>query len=387
MSRMNEPWANSEPFGDAMPEFLRSPMTVAIGASVLAHGLFFLGLPIVADHANKEDLRPVNVVQLTPQEQAQVSAIASPPAISSSTLPPTSTLTQPFSNILPSTVVPPNATLSPTTPGLSDGSLNAPKYDPDPSFSAPIWSNPYADIFKSINRSPSETTKPEKIGLKKDAVDKKDTPDKKDAKQTPDAAASENQKPSPLPPISPTLPTDGKTGTPVATNSQPPQQASQQTSQQASQQTPTPQPTRLASATSQMQERQRLYTYNPEKNSLSQIQTIATNWITSTNPKAKGVYDRDKKFPIQQVLLLEYPKLMPVLQNHEDALVAIAVNNDGKLYSEPEFFKRTGYGILDVMVLDAIKKMTLAGTGKDEVYLYKVKLQPPDNSKPTTQPK
>ncbi len=368
MSRMNAPWANPEPFGDAMPEFLRSPMTVAIGASVLAHGIFFLGLPVVANHANKEDLRPVNVVQLTPQEQAQVPAIALPPT--TATLPPTSTLTQPFSNVLPST--PSTTNLSPTTPGLSDGSLNSPKYDPDPSFSAPIWSNPYADIFKSINRSTSETAKTEKTETKKDVVDKKDPP-----KPTADSPKpTENLKPSPLESVAPVISATGKSGTPVASNSPTPQQT-----------TPNPQPTQLASAASQMQEKQRLYAYNPEKTNVLQIQTIATNWITSTNPKAKEVYDRDQKFPTQQTLTLEYPKLMPVLQNYEDALVGIAVNKDGKLHSEPEFFKRTGYGILDLIIVDAIKKMTLPGTGKDEVYLYKVKLTRLDNSKPPSEPK
>jgi hypothetical protein len=127
MSRMNASWSNPNHLSDALPEFLRSPMTVAIGASILAHGIFFLGLPVVANSSNKADLQPIKLDQtaLTDREKADL-----PPSM-------TQTVTSP----IPSSILPPNGTvqdalkptpvLPSTTPGLSDGSIFSPKYDLD----------------------------------------------------------------------------------------------------------------------------------------------------------------------------------------------------------------------------------------------------------------
>jgi hypothetical protein len=231
MSRMNAPWTNPEPLSDAIPEFLRSPMTIAVGASILAHGIFFLGLPVVVNSANKEDLRPVNVVQLTPQEQAQVPAIALP----SATLPPSSTLTNPFPSVLT-----PSSPLSPTTPGLSDGSLNSPKFDIDTSqsdTSGTTYNYPWMDpLFnRSTTRSTTERAKTDEPEEKKEKEKEKEktppannkTPDKEN--KTPDQPA-ENSKPSALPSVTPSIPTENKTPAPPNNQpiSSPPQQPNQQ---------------------------------------------------------------------------------------------------------------------------------------------------------------
>ena len=137
MSRMNAPWANSEQFGDALPEFLRSPMTLAMGASILAHGIFFLGLPIVANPGESQDIRPVNVVQLTPQEQAQTPAIALQPQLPSSLIPTNPLSPNGLLNGSPNGLLTPPIPVSPNpsssfTPfdfsGLSGGSTAQPSY-------------------------------------------------------------------------------------------------------------------------------------------------------------------------------------------------------------------------------------------------------------------
>jgi hypothetical protein len=131
MSRMNASWSNPNHLSDAIPEFLRSPMAVAIGASILAHGIFFLGLPVVANSSHKSDLQPIKLDQtaLTDREKADL-----PPSMTQA---PTAPLP---STILPSTgsspgifqdALKPNPVLPSTTPGLSDGSIFSPKYDWD----------------------------------------------------------------------------------------------------------------------------------------------------------------------------------------------------------------------------------------------------------------
>ncbi|MEB3292444.1 MAG: hypothetical protein VKJ24_04735, partial [Synechococcales bacterium] len=72
MTRIPDPWQPSETLATAIVNFLRQPMTLAVLASTGAHGAFFLGLPLVTG-SNAPDLRTVNVVQLTPEEQAKLS--------------------------------------------------------------------------------------------------------------------------------------------------------------------------------------------------------------------------------------------------------------------------------------------------------------------------
>jgi hypothetical protein len=66
---MNNPFANFdlELFLENFPDVVRQPMPLAIGASVLAHGLFFLGLPVVTGASDKTEKpeRIVNVIELS----------------------------------------------------------------------------------------------------------------------------------------------------------------------------------------------------------------------------------------------------------------------------------------------------------------------------------
>lgn len=59
---------------DGLPDSLRNPMALAVGASLVTHGVFFIGLPAFSGIQTKEEKpeRIVNVIELSPQEQAQL---------------------------------------------------------------------------------------------------------------------------------------------------------------------------------------------------------------------------------------------------------------------------------------------------------------------------
>ncbi len=73
---MNNPFANFdlEESLSGLPGVLRQPMVLAMAASGLAHGFFFLVLPVVTNSAESKKLpdRIVNVIELTPEQQANL---------------------------------------------------------------------------------------------------------------------------------------------------------------------------------------------------------------------------------------------------------------------------------------------------------------------------
>jgi hypothetical protein len=73
---MNNPFANFdlEESLSGLPGVLRQPMVLAVAASGLVHGLFFLVLPVVTNSAESKKLpdRIVNVIELTPEQQANL---------------------------------------------------------------------------------------------------------------------------------------------------------------------------------------------------------------------------------------------------------------------------------------------------------------------------
>jgi hypothetical protein len=73
---MNNPFANFdlEESLSGLPGVLRQPMVLAVAASGLVHGLFFVVLPVVTNSAESKKLpdRIVNVIELTPEQQANL---------------------------------------------------------------------------------------------------------------------------------------------------------------------------------------------------------------------------------------------------------------------------------------------------------------------------
>jgi hypothetical protein len=57
---------------DTLPPFVRSPMALATMASVLAHGLIAVGLPVFAGSEEKKPERVVDVISLSPAEQGKL---------------------------------------------------------------------------------------------------------------------------------------------------------------------------------------------------------------------------------------------------------------------------------------------------------------------------
>jgi hypothetical protein len=356
MSRMNAPWTNPESFSDAMPEFLRSPMTIAVGASLLAHGIFFLGLPVVANHANKDDLRPVNVVQLTPQEQAQVPAIAIP----SATLPPNSTLTNPFPSVLT-----PNSPLSPTTPGLSDGSLNSPKFDIDTSnsgTSGTTYNYPWLDLFPNRSTSPTPETKPS---------------------PSPSPSPSPNSSPSPSPSASATpSPLQSVTPQPNPSPQATPAPSSSPTSNPTTAATPAPQPTTLAAANTpeERARQQALYQFDDGTQPTSSLNSTnvskrSTDWhqlpkvreILGPKPFAEQL--RPAQFP--------YPKQLVALRGAKHSVFGLVIGKDGKVLDQPILIKGGGYGKLDFELMKEVKNKTFQPDTSEKAVLFSVKFEEP----------
>ncbi len=131
---MNNPFANFdlEESLSGLPGVLRQPMVLAMAASGLAHGLFFLVLPVVTNSAESKKLpdRIVNVIELTPEQQANL-----PPSM--------------MVNQLPLNQTP----LLPTSPGgkLPLTSL-FPGMTPNSTINIPASKNPIDSLMDSIER-------------------------------------------------------------------------------------------------------------------------------------------------------------------------------------------------------------------------------------------
>lgn len=119
-SRLNS--LNLEKFLAELPDTFRKPMVMAVTASALAHGLFFVALPKLASSATKNQPpeRVVNLIELTPEEQANL-----PQTMSVEQLPFDTEPTQaPLAQLSPGTPLPNSTSILPpvnsSTPSLDD---------------------------------------------------------------------------------------------------------------------------------------------------------------------------------------------------------------------------------------------------------------------------
>ena len=362
MSRMNAPWANSEQFGDGLPEFLRSPMTLAMGASVLAHGIFFLGLPVVANQGEAQDIRPVNVVQLTPQDQTQVPAIALQPQQPSSFVPnPLSPNGSPNSLITPPIPLSPNP-LPNSTPfdlsGLSGGSTSQPSY----SFPLDNPDNSYLQerirIAEAKEAEARSTLERERL-----KVVTKPSP-------TPSSLVS----PSPTPSIAPTsLPSVAPSVTPSVSPSVTP--------------SATP-PLKLAAANS-LEERsktQALYQFDDgsqpgSKANRGGTQARSFAWLSS--PKQQENFAKTKSLPITFPEISKppveppYPAATLPLKNYQETILGFITNPEGVVVDQPEVLQSSGYPKLDLTAIEAIKKTPFPKTTHGQSFVYRLKFKAP----------
>jgi hypothetical protein len=224
---MNNPLANFDLslFLENLPNTLQRPMTVAVGASILTHGLVLVGLPLLtgaADAPEKPD-RVVNVITLTPEEQAKL------PQASPAPMP--GMIGMPGMGMLPGIAalpgVGPMPSGSPTSP--STGSMPMPMlpslnpsnnpllgFDfPNSSYTTPTDSynyNPFPSVSQPVIK---DEKKEEKKTDDKKTEDKK-TDDKKTDDKKPDDKKPDDTPNPELPKLTPNVP--GTTGPIAAVN-------------------------------------------------------------------------------------------------------------------------------------------------------------------------
>ena len=388
MSRMNAPWANPEQFGDALPEFLRSPMTLAMGASVLVHGIFFLGLPVVANHGDPQDIRPVNVVQLTPQDQAQVPAIAQQPLQPSSLIP---NPLSPNGLLNPPVQVSPNP-LSNSTPfdfsGLSGGGSTS-----QPSYSTPSYNTDdsyYQDRMRVAEAREAEARSAlEKERLK---VVTKPSP-------TPSPSVS----PSPTPSVTPTAlpsvaPSVASSATPAVIGSSPPP-----TNSPGSQATPTPAssqpPIVIASAnpfnTAMAQKIPNGLVYNPENTQpvSALLQGTSSQWYSSkvlTNPRFQNQGNKvviASPFAKQiSAITLKSPRKAEEITSYDPKqliLIGFVMDPNGQILDDTiDVARSSGYPELNAIAVGEVRdrlrrtKFPPTATKKHEIYTIGVTFVP-----------
>jgi hypothetical protein len=175
---MNNPFANFdlEESLSGLPGVLRQPMVLAVAASGLVHGLFFLVLPVVTNSAESKKLpdRIVNVIELTPEQQANLPPsmmVNQLPLNQTPLLPTTPGGKLPLTSLFPGSV--PNSTI--TVPP-SKNPIDSYIEDSLRNSQNSITSNSYFDPLPPVRISRSE---PEVVKEKPPAKPPEKTPEQK----------------------------------------------------------------------------------------------------------------------------------------------------------------------------------------------------------------
>ena len=372
MSRMNAGWSNSEQWTEAVPEIFKQPMTIAFGGAILAHAIFFLGLPIVASKDNQPSIADTPLVQLSPQELSLI-----PPDVTQSKFP--------AGTLLPSTtgLITPSI-LSPSMPPLDSGTTFTPGINFGSSSGSSSSSDIYPDIISFGNRGNNSSLKSD--SERKAAVDIKAAADKeiKDKQVADDNKRSSNPIDS-LPSTTPTPP-GGETGKPTS---------------------PAPSATPLPAATPRPSN-QEIIAANPKNYDFDSkktgptigfsLQQVIGNWQTKPDSKEREIYSSLQKPPEQfqvdtQTKTLPYPvqvnkQLVAVIPDYAQkvkegketngkAIVGIALDGQGKFVSEPSIIQSTGYPVLDAYAIEYIRSRMFPVTGRSGLYIMVIPIDPP----------
>lgn len=392
MNPLNATWLNSEAIADTVMDWLRQPMTIAMVASLGAHGLLFLGLPAVTGKAKQPDTRTVGVVTLTPEEMAQ--------------LPKTTEIAQPPAKTLP-------LPHSPLTAALPQGMTSGPAL---PSLDFPE-SSPTGSTFYNV---PLGSLNPPSEGLFSPTLRQLINNPYSSGSETPRSATSsatnstKTQASAPRTILTPKV--EFQTGEPE-TNPTPPQNSQTQQTNPVPQQTATPQPSptsaspqQVASA-SQLQQPSPASTARPSPNSPSPVGS--TNPVTpqmspppatpvgKTQPEVEKSYNPDDAVQDQAKSLSKMTKWAVALakaQNVSDdsvnlkkiiagdllypygfqlshlspnpkTLLGVLIQADGKVSNPNDVWvlQGTGYSDLNNFVISELLKRTFKATGKKEV--------------------
>ena len=367
MSRMNAAWSNSEQWMEAIPEIFKQPMTIAFGGAILAHAIFFLGIPIVAGKDNQPSIADTPIVELRPQDLSQI-----PPDVTQSQLP-TGTLLPSSTGLLTPSILPPSM------PPLDSGTTFTPGINFGSSSGSSSSSNIYPDITSfgiSGNNSSLKADSERKV-----AVDKKVAADKeiKDKQVTNDNKRSSNPIDS-LPSTTPTPPSGG-TGKPAPIATQP---------------TTSPSPKVLAKSNEEIiAANPKFYTFNlnqPQPTQATQLTSLGTfleeKKLGVKFPKnlADIINTPDKKLPypkeVQKQPVAPIPDYIEKLKlGYGTAIVAISVDRKGVVADERKIIQSTGYPILDEYAIEYVnqyvKSRQFPVTIGDEYYLMTIPIAPP----------
>lgn len=322
----------SATFQQKLQEMRHSPSAISALASLGLHGLLFLALPLFTftqvRPEEPEIRRPVEVVELTPDEQKRLPDF--------STLPPIE---------LPSVTNPPNlgsdlfsqadlpkpsgSSITPTLP--SNDSLLAPLpiFIPPP---APITNIPTFTI--PLTPPPPRLTTPR-----------------------PSVAPPTNQSPSPSPTASPEAsPSPSPT---VAVEPSP--DASPQPTESTASPLPRTQEQIQQDLVARQQELRALYTYNPAGTRQGDAQTSFATWFYEDLQKTGEDFDRRK----EEKVTVDYPKMACPLQQSRFAVVGVMIDGENKIVGEPKILQSSGYGLFNQEALNAVQEMAFENTTGD----------------------
>jgi outer membrane biosynthesis protein TonB len=385
MSRMNSAWSNEPPWAEAVPAIFKEPMTIAFGGAILAHAIFFLGLPVVAGSEKQPDVQPVATTVLTDQERAAVPADLSQSQFSTGSLLPGSNngLIVPS---IPSNPATPGGTV--TTPGLGSGfgQINEPAFS-NGGYSSSSNSSDNSDF----NTRLAEITRQQEAQKSQQQAKEKNT-----REAAIEAKINEENKTKPLkdlPPVAvdptkfPPSSSDGtqQTAANPATNPTTPPTIK-----------PSPEPSDEESI---KKRRAALYALNNKEGKTGpelggKVQTTFFTWTNEANSKQKNLLTRSKKPPVKLPNVeIPYPTkiedqsidVIPdyaqrVQDGFGEALLAIGINEQGNFEFEPSIIQSSGYPILDQYAISYVRSLMKNSKLERTIQLYilKVKITPPN---------
>lgn len=314
-------------------EMRHSPSAISALASLGLHGLIFLALPLMSYTGvgpdEPEIRRPVEVVELTPDEQKRLPDFSTlPPIELPSVTNPPNLGSDLFSQAdLPK---PPSSSITPTLP--SNDSLLAP---------LPIFIPPPAPITE-IPTFTIPLTPP---------LPRPTTPRTSPVPQT-------TQSPSPNPTASP-----GASPSPAPTVAvEPAPNASSQPDESPAPPSPRTEEQLQQDLIARQQELRALYTYNPSGTRQGDAQASFATWFYEDLKKTGEDFDRRK----EEKVTLDYPKMACPLKQSRFAVVGVIVDGENKIVGDPKIIQSSGYGLFNQTALNAVQEMAFENTTGDE---------------------
>ncbi len=391
MSRMNAAWSNEPQWVEAVPAIFKEPMTIAFGGAILAHAIFFLGLPVVAGSEKQPDVQPVATTFLTDQEKSQIPPDLSQSQFSTGSLLPGSNsgLTMPPIPALPSTTGTIGTIGTFPGSGFGFGQPSEPIFPSSGSTSATNSSNSDYNVRLEIAKKQEEARREQ---LKKIEIAQKQATEKAE-----DQKRAETP-PGPLPAVGAMPP-----GTPSGEPAKPAEAPT----------TPAQQPVRVSDKTliDKDPARYAFVAANTGPSLGVKLSEAIGNWYRR-DPKTEEIYVKSdgkqqlKPFPVDtKTGTIPYPRqigkqdiaVIPGyaekvkagsarerLQAYGTAIVGIAINGQGKFLIEPSIIQSTGHRVLDEYAIEYVKSRMFPVTAKDEFYMMIIPIDPPTAQQATS---